>query len=60
MLFPGMIFLILFHLIPMVGIIMAFQNFQPAKEFSAPSGSAWKISGVFFSFPTPGRSSGTR
>ena len=38
MLFPGMIFLILFHLIPMVGIIMAFQNFQPAKGVF---GSEW-------------------
>ena len=38
MLFPGMIFLILFHLIPMVGIIMAFQNFQPAKGIF---GSEW-------------------
>ena len=38
MLFPGMIFLILFHLIPMVGIVMAFQNFQPAKGIF---GSEW-------------------
>ena len=38
MLFPGMIFLILFHLIPMVGLIMAFQNFQPAKGIF---GSEW-------------------
>lgn len=38
MLFPGMIFLILFHLIPMVGSIMAFQNFQPAKGIF---GSEW-------------------
>ncbi|WP_281533124.1 ABC transporter permease [Anaerocolumna aminovalerica] len=31
MMFPGMIFLIVFSYIPMVGIIMAFQDFVPAK-----------------------------
>jgi len=31
MLLPGMIFLILFHYIPIGGIVMAFQNFVPAK-----------------------------
>ena len=31
MMMPGLFFLILFSYIPMVGIIMAFQNFVPAK-----------------------------
>ncbi|NBJ89672.1 ABC transporter permease [Acutalibacter sp. 1XD8-36] len=31
MLLPGMIFLITFSIIPMFGIVMAFQNFIPAK-----------------------------
>lgn len=31
MLLPGMIFLLLFNFIPMVGVVMAFQDFVPAK-----------------------------
>lgn len=31
MLLPGMIFLVIFSIIPMFGIVMAFQNFVPAK-----------------------------
>ena len=31
MVFPGLFFLILFSYIPMVGVIMAFQDFVPAK-----------------------------
>ncbi|MBQ8814701.1 MAG: sugar ABC transporter permease [Lachnospiraceae bacterium] len=31
MLLPGMIFLVLFHYIPIGGIVMAFQNFVPSK-----------------------------
>ena len=31
MLLPGMIFLIIFNFIPMAGIVMAFQDFVPAK-----------------------------
>ena len=31
MLLPGMIFLVIFSIIPMFGIVMAFQNFFPAK-----------------------------
>ena len=38
MMLPGMIFLFLFHIIPMGGLIMAFQNFLPAKGLF---GSAW-------------------
>ncbi len=38
MLLPGMVFLVLFHIIPMGGLVMAFQNFLPAKGLW---GSKW-------------------
>ncbi|MED4953189.1 ABC transporter permease subunit [Paenibacillus sp. FSL R5-0527] len=38
MMLPGMIFLIIFSFIPMFGIVMAFQNYIPAKGIG---GSAW-------------------
>ncbi|BFH62405.1 MULTISPECIES: ABC transporter permease [Paenibacillus] len=38
MMLPGMIFLIIFSFIPMFGIVMAFQNYIPAKGIS---GSSW-------------------
>ena len=31
MLLPGMIFLFIFHIIPLGGLVMAFQNFMPIK-----------------------------
>ena len=31
MLAPGMLFLLLFHIVPMGGLIMAFQNYVPIK-----------------------------
>ena len=31
MMLPGMVFLILFHLVPMGGLMMAFQDFRPIK-----------------------------
>lgn len=38
MMLPGMIFLLLFNIMPMSGLIMAFQNFLPAKGLL---GSDW-------------------
>lgn len=38
MLIPGMMILLLFHILPMFGIIIAFENFKPAKGFF---GSEW-------------------
>lgn len=38
MLFPGFLWLFLFSIIPMVGIVMAFQNFSPSKGWF---GSEW-------------------
>lgn len=38
MLIPGMIFLLLFSILPMFGIVIAFENFKPAKGIF---GSKW-------------------
>ncbi len=38
MLMPGMVFLLIFSIIPMVGIVIAFQNYMPTKGFF---GSPW-------------------
>lgn len=38
MMVPGMLFIVLFNLIPMFGLVMAFQNFLPAKGIL---GSKW-------------------
>jgi len=38
MIFPGIVLLVLFSIIPMFGIVMAFQNFIPARGIT---GSAW-------------------
>ena len=38
MIAPGMIFILLFHMIPLTGLVMAFQNFLPAKGLL---GSKW-------------------
>ncbi len=38
MIAPGMIWLILFNCVPMVGVVMAFENFNPSKGFF---GSKW-------------------
>ena len=33
MMLPGMLFVFLFNLVPMFGIIMAFQDYKPAKGY---------------------------
>ncbi len=38
MLIPGLALLLVFHYVPMFGIVMAFENFKPAKGFF---GSKW-------------------
>ena len=38
MMIPGFVWLILFSIVPMVGIVMAFQNFNPGKGIF---GSEW-------------------
>ena len=38
MLLPGLALILIFHYVPMFGIVMAFQNFKPAKGFF---GSKW-------------------
>jgi len=41
MLVPGIVLLILFHYIPMAGIVIAFQNFIPAKGFFDSKWVGW-------------------
>ena len=38
MLIPGLMLILIFHYVPMFGIVMAFQNFKPAKGIF---GSKW-------------------
>ena len=33
MMIPGMLFILIFNIVPMAGLVMAFQNFLPAKGF---------------------------
>lgn len=42
MLLPGMILLFIFSIVPMGGIIMAFQNFQPAKGILGSKFVGWR------------------
>ena len=51
MMIPGMVFVLIFSYIPMVGIIMAFQNYVPAKgilgsEFVGLEHFHFRISGI--------------
>lgn len=41
MLVPGILLLIMFHYIPMAGIVIAFQNFIPAKGFFDSKWVGW-------------------
>ncbi|MBB3070967.1 putative aldouronate transport system permease protein [Paenibacillus baekrokdamisoli] len=41
MLVPGIVLLIMFHYIPMAGIVIAFQNFIPAKGFFDSKWVGW-------------------
>jgi len=41
MLVPGIVLLIMFHYIPMAGIVIAFQNFIPAKGFFDSTWVGW-------------------
>ncbi|MFD0712501.1 ABC transporter permease [Paenibacillus sp. GCM10027626] len=42
MLLPGVVMLVLFHYIPMAGIVIAFQNFIPAKGFFSSKWVGWE------------------
>lgn len=51
MMLPGMIFLLLFSYIPMVGIIMAFQNFSASKGIFRSTFVGFKQFQYMFSLP---------
>lgn len=48
---PGMIFLLLFHFVPMFGLIMAFQDFKPGKGFLKSDFVGLKHFKYFFEIP---------
>jgi len=55
MVFPGLFFLILFSYIPMVGIIMAFQDFVPAKGLFGSEFAGLKHFLYMFQLPDIGK-----
>ena len=55
MLAPAVIFIIIFHYVPMYGIIMAFQNFNPFLGFSDSPWVGLQHFERFFSTPTARR-----
>lgn len=50
MLLPGMLFLIVFSYIPMVGILMAFEDYVPAKEYLVLDLLGLSILSICFSY----------
>lgn len=54
MLAPGMLFLLLFHIVPMGGLIMAFQNYVPIKGLLGSDFVGLKISSVCSGCPPSG------
>ena len=56
MLVPGIFFVLLFRYYPMYGVVIAFQDFSPAKDSRHRPGSAGKTSNFYlFSLPEFGR-----
>ncbi|NRG25998.1 sugar ABC transporter permease [Bacillus circulans] len=55
MLLPGMIFLIIFTFVPMFGVIMAFQNYVPAKGIMASEFVGFEHFKYMFSLPDIGK-----
>ena len=51
MMLPGFIFLIIFNFVPMFGVIMAFQDFKPAKGFLGSTFVGWKHFKYLFEMP---------
>lgn len=52
MMFPGMVFLIIFHLVPMGGLVMAFQDFMPIKGLFGSKFVGFKNFERLFKLPT--------
>ena len=55
MLVPGLIFVLLFRYYPMYGIVIAFQDFSPAKGFAGSPWIGWENFDYLFSLPEFGR-----
>ena len=51
MLVPGVVFVLLFRYYPMYGVVIAFQDFSPAKGFAASPWVGWENFEFFFSLP---------
>ncbi len=58
MLIPGVVFVLLFRYYPMYGIVIAFQDFSPAKGFFNSPWIGWENFEFFFSLPDFGRTFG--
>ncbi len=58
MILPGIIFVLLFRYYPMYGIVIAFQDFSPAKGFANSPWVGWENFEFFFSLPDFGRTFG--
>ena len=55
MILPGMLFVLLFRYYPMYGVVIAFQDYSPAKGFVASPWVGWENFEYFFSLPDFGR-----
>lgn len=55
MIVPGLIFVLLFRYYPMYGVVIAFQDFSPAKGFSGSPWIGWENFEFLFSLPEFGR-----
>ena len=51
MIVPGIVFVLLFRYYPMYGVIIAFQDFSPAKGFAASPWVGWENFEFLFSLP---------
>lgn len=58
MIVPGVVFVLLFRYYPMYGIVIAFQDFSPAKGFANSPWIGWENFEFFFSLPDFGRTFG--
>ncbi len=55
MIVPGIVFVLLFRYYPMYGVVIAFQDFSPAKGFLNSPWIGWANFEFFFSLPYFGR-----
>ena len=55
MILPGIVFVLLFRYYPMYGVVIAFQDFSPAKGFAGSPWVGWENFEFLFSLPEFGR-----